>query len=81
MNEICALCGSSVVYRTVDVICPASLAPGYMSVPAHCSNHHCPHASERDQPPLWTVRARERGEPAAVSTRSAGFVPPLPCDD
>lgn len=71
MNEVCLLCGSSVVYQRHDVTWPGSPSPSHMSIPAHCSNEHCPHAAVRHQPLVWTVRDRSTGRPpAAVPTAS-----------
>ena len=55
MNEVCALCGSSVVYQRLDVTWPGSPDPQYLTIPAHCSNWHCPHATVRHQPLVWTT--------------------------
>lgn len=65
-NEVCGLCSSSVVYQKVDVTWPGSGSRRYMSVPAHCSNHHCPNATQRNLPPVWTVSATIGDRPAAV---------------
>ena len=60
-NEVCALCGSSVVYESIDVTWPGSASSSFMFIPAHCSNHHCPNASIRHLPLVWTVRDRSTG--------------------
>lgn len=68
MNEVCALCGSSVVYQKLDVTWPGSPTPYYMSIPAHCSNDHCPHATVRHRPLVWTVPERSAADPAVGMT-------------